>query len=72
MELEEMYIVMEKGNERFRDILKIEDEKQRSKLIKGLASKMIGYCGSNFEEQCVIENFRWVLNEHYGMMGKAV
>lgn len=65
MELQDMYTIIKAGRNAFENVLKIENEDERNFEIVSLIRSMTFICGSDFEEQCIIENFREVLNNHY-------
>lgn len=63
MELREMYGFIKVCNEDFLKALQIKNEKNRQRMIGKIVTATIEECGSEFEEQTIIENFREVYQE---------
>lgn len=79
MDLFMMYNFTERTNDGFRNLLNVcknhsERDIQRyayDRAIKNYIQECIEECGSSFEEQCVIENFKEIYDEYCSEAGVA-
>lgn len=60
MELREMYDFVKVCREDFEKVLKIKNQRKRERMLGKMLLATMDECGSAFEEQVMIENFREV------------
>lgn len=63
MELGEMYGFTNEWKEVFFEALKIKSERKRQRMVGKIVLRAIEECGSEFEEQTIIENFKETYQE---------